>query len=170
MALYQWSTTPATNATAGTINFAEGQVPSTVNDSARQLMADVATFMVNPQFYNFGDVPTYVSATQFTIPGNQTANYTVNRRIKATVTAGTIYGSITVSAYTALTTVTVVLDSGALDAGLSDVGARRVRQILVEPDDREAAEDVVVFVEGRSPHTTRQSTKASVRPTFNTVG
>lgn len=121
MALYQWSTTPATNATAGSINWAEGQAPSTVNDSARQLMADVATYMVNPQFYNFGDTPTYVSATQFTVTGNQTANYTVNRRIKATVTAGTIYGSITVSAYTTLTTVTVVWDSGSLDAGLSKV-------------------------------------------------
>ena len=121
MALNQWSTTPATNATAGSINWAEGQAPSTVNDSARQLMADVATYMLDPQFYNYGDVPTYISTTQFTIPGNQTANYTVNRRIKAIVTAGTIYGTISASAYTSLTTVTVTWDSTLLDAGLSEV-------------------------------------------------
>jgi hypothetical protein len=38
-----WSTTAATNSTAdSSINFAEGQAPSTVNDSARSLMAGVA--------------------------------------------------------------------------------------------------------------------------------
>lgn len=40
--LNQWSTTPASNASVGSINWAEGQSPSTVNNSARQLMADVA--------------------------------------------------------------------------------------------------------------------------------
>jgi hypothetical protein len=40
--LNQWSSTPASNASVGSINFAEGQNPSTVNNSARQLMADVA--------------------------------------------------------------------------------------------------------------------------------
>jgi len=43
--LYDWSTTPASNATVGSINFAENQNPSTVNDSARQLMADVALWL-----------------------------------------------------------------------------------------------------------------------------
>jgi len=38
-----WSTTAATNATAdSTINWAEGQAPSSVNDSARALMARIA--------------------------------------------------------------------------------------------------------------------------------
>ncbi len=39
-----WSTTAASNATVGSINWAEGQAPSTVNDSARYTMADVAAF------------------------------------------------------------------------------------------------------------------------------
>lgn len=65
--------------------------------------------------------PTYVSATQFTLVGDQTSTFTVNRRLKFTVTAGTVYGYISVSAYTSLTTVTVVLDSGSLDSGLSAV-------------------------------------------------
>ena len=43
--IFDWSTTPATNATAdAAINFAEGQPPGGVNDSARQLMARVAEF------------------------------------------------------------------------------------------------------------------------------
>lgn len=123
MSLWQWSTTAANNATAATnINWQEGQAPSTVNDSARQMMADVATWFQNgAEWINMGDTPTYVSGTQFTVPGNLTARYSVGRRVRASVTAGTVYGTITVSAYTSLTTVTLALDSGALDAGLSEV-------------------------------------------------
>jgi microcystin-dependent protein len=45
MSIDQWSSTPANNASGVTgVNWAEGQAPSTVNDSARQLMADVATW------------------------------------------------------------------------------------------------------------------------------
>ena len=68
-----------------------------------------------------GPAPTFVSGTQFTLVGDQTTNFHVGRRIKATVTAGTVYGVITVSAFTTLTTITVVLDSGALDSGLSAI-------------------------------------------------
>jgi hypothetical protein len=73
------------------------------------------------QWVDSGVTPTYVSATQFTVPGDQTSTFQVSRRIKATVTAGTVYGYISVSAFAALTTVTVVLDSGSLDSGLSAV-------------------------------------------------
>lgn len=66
-----------------------------------------------------GPTPTFVSATQFTLVGDQTTIFHVGRRIKATVTAGTFSGLITVSAYTSLTTITVVIDSGSLDSGLS---------------------------------------------------
>lgn len=64
---------------------------------------------------------TYSSATVFTIPSDLTASFVVGRRIKAVVSAGTIYGVIKISAYTTLTTVTCVWDSGSLDSGLSDV-------------------------------------------------
>ena len=41
--IYAYSTTAATNATASSeINFAEGQAPGTVNNSGRQVMADIA--------------------------------------------------------------------------------------------------------------------------------
>jgi microcystin-dependent protein len=68
-----------------------------------------------------GPAPTFISGTQFTLVGDQTVNFTVGRRCRFTVTAGTIYGTITASVYTTLTTVTVALDSGALDSGLSAV-------------------------------------------------
>lgn len=68
-----------------------------------------------------GVTPTYVSATQFTVPGDKTSTFLVDRRIKVTETAGTVYGYVSVVAYTTLTTVTVVLDSGTLDSGISAV-------------------------------------------------
>ena len=122
MALWQWSTTAANNATADpSINWQEGQAPSTVNDSARAMMAVIATWYQAPEWLNLGDVPTYVSGTQFTVPGNLTSRYTVGRRVRASVTAGTVYGTITAVAFTSLTTVTLALDSGSLDSGLSEV-------------------------------------------------
>ena len=122
MGIAQWSTTPANNASgAAPINWAEGQAPSTVNDSARQMMADVAAWYQSPEWLNYGLTPTFVSATQFTVTGNQTGIYTVGRRVRAFVTAGFIFGNITASAYTSLTTVTVAWDSTTLDSGLSEV-------------------------------------------------
>lgn len=45
MAVYNWSQTSATNATADpTVNYAEGQAPSSLNDSARAAMAAVAKY------------------------------------------------------------------------------------------------------------------------------
>lgn len=69
-----------------------------------------------------GVTPTYVSGTSFTLPGDQTSNFQIGRRLKFTVTAGTVYGRITASAYAALTTVTMQMDgSQVLDSGLSAV-------------------------------------------------
>jgi len=68
-----------------------------------------------------GNAPTYVSATSFTLVGDQTSDFHVGRRLKTTNTGGTIYSTIITSAYTSLTTITVVNDSGTLDSGLSAV-------------------------------------------------
>ncbi|MEI6424570.1 MAG: hypothetical protein WCP55_20300, partial [Lentisphaerota bacterium] len=69
-----------------------------------------------------GSTPTYVSATQFTVAGNLTTTYVARRRIKALVTAGTVYSSVSTSSYaTGVTTVTVINDSTTLDSGLSTI-------------------------------------------------
>jgi hypothetical protein len=68
-----------------------------------------------------GYVPTYVSATSFTVPGDQTDTLHVGRRVKTANTAGTVYSTITASVFGAATTVTVANSSGTLDSGLSAV-------------------------------------------------
>lgn len=46
MSVYQWSTTAGSNASVDSnINWSEGQLPSTVNDSARSMMAALAAFV-----------------------------------------------------------------------------------------------------------------------------
>lgn len=72
------------------------------------------------EWISSGLTPTYLNTTQFTVPGDNTSDLHVGRRLKFLVTAGTVYGRISVSAYTSLTTVTVVMDSGqVLDSGLT---------------------------------------------------
>lgn len=122
MSISQWSTTAANNATADpSINWKEGQAPSTVNDSARAMMAALAVSWQNGEWQNQGDTPTYVSGTQFTVPTNRTSVYVVGRRVRTTNTGGTVYGTISASVFTSLTTVTITADTGALDSGLSEV-------------------------------------------------
>lgn len=79
------------------------------------------TVVNTDQWVASGAVPTFVSATQFTLAGDQTTAFHVNRRVKLLVTGGTVYGFISASVFGALTTVTVILDASALDAGLSSV-------------------------------------------------
>jgi microcystin-dependent protein len=63
-----WSQTAATNASVdGTINFAEGQSPSTINDSARALMASAAKWRDDIA----GAITTGGTATAFTVTSYQ---------------------------------------------------------------------------------------------------
>jgi hypothetical protein len=65
--------------------------------------------------------PTYVSATSFSVPGNNVAMFQTNRRVQITVTAGTIYGYIVSSVFSTVTTVVIQPDSTSLDSGISVV-------------------------------------------------
>lgn len=99
----------------------ESDPPSTSVRDIDNVSGTNDTTVTVDQWAASGLTPTYVSATQFTLAGDQTTAFHVGRRLKTTNSGGTIYSTITVSAYGALTTVTVVNDSGTLDAGLSAV-------------------------------------------------
>jgi len=65
--------------------------------------------------------PTYISATSFSLPLDQTTEFHYGRRVKLTTSTGFRYGTIRTSVFTTLTTITVFLDSGSLDSSLSAI-------------------------------------------------
>jgi len=120
MAVKDWSTTAGsnTNPGGGDLNFQENQLPSTVNNSMRQVLADLRTDFEDGGWFNYGHTTVYGSGTTFTVAStNVTTIYTVGRRIRAVGSStGTIYGVISASAFSTNTTVTVVWDSGSLSS------------------------------------------------------
>lgn len=91
------------------------------------------------QFVASGLAPTFVNATQFTVPGDQRTELHVGRRIRTSNSGGTGYHTITVSAFGALTTVTVVNEGVGLDAGLASLSLG-----LLRADDKSAIPGVEV--------------------------
>lgn len=116
MGIKDYSTTPANNNSAPPNGFPENQLPSTVNNSARQVMADIRSWYEDAEWRDFGHTITYVSGTSFTINSDVTSTYVANRRIRAVGSStGTIYGTIDSSSFSSPdTTVTVTWDSGSL--------------------------------------------------------
>ena len=70
----------------------------------------------------FSGTPTYVSATSFTVTGDQRQTFLTSRRLKTTNSAGTVYSTVVSATYSTNTTVVVSNDYGEnLDSGLSAV-------------------------------------------------
>jgi hypothetical protein len=80
-------------------------------------------FPIATEWLNYSATIAFVGGTQFKTTGvDTTATFHVGRRVKTTNSGGTVYGSVSAVAFAAGdTTVTIVPDSGALDAGLSAV-------------------------------------------------
>ena len=69
----------------------------------------------------FSGAATYINSTSFSLVGDQTALFDVNRRTKATVSGGDAYSTIITSTYnsgTGKTTLVVANDAVPLDSGL----------------------------------------------------
>ena len=116
-----YSLTAANNTTIGSINTAEGMLPSNINNCFRGLGAELREWYNDSQWVIYGDgdngfTITYASATSFTVSGvDVTSFYHVGRRVKAVGSAtGTIYGTIATTTFSTNTTVTVTWDSGSL--------------------------------------------------------
>jgi len=70
----------------------------------------------------YSGAATYISGSSFSVAGDTTATFDTNRRVKATVSGTDRYGTISGSVFSlGVTTVTLVLDSGVLDASLATV-------------------------------------------------
>lgn len=129
-----WSTTAGSNNSSSPDGFPENMAPSGVNDSAREVMAAIATWYADHAWVLRGRKSANQSGTQHTVAfassttfttaagdGDTRSIYHAGRRIKCEVTAGTVVGRITNSTGTGPVTVTVSLDSGSLDSGLDQV-------------------------------------------------
>jgi hypothetical protein len=123
MAIKDFSTTAANNTTVGGISVAEGMLPSNINNTFRGLATEIREWYNDSEWVVYGDGDgthtfAYVSGTSFTVAGvDVTAIYHVNRRIRAVGSStGTVYGTISVTAFSTNTTVTVVWDSGSLSS------------------------------------------------------
>jgi hypothetical protein len=121
----------STTANSNTSLYPEGVNPAVLNNRLRDMQVDVRNWYNDSQWIEYGagsgagDGTTanytvaYVGATQFTISGDVSAAYNVERRIRATVNGGSyLYGTISAVSYSSpLTTVTVSWDSTTLTSG-----------------------------------------------------
>lgn len=120
----KWSTTAASNSSTPPDGWPEGQLPSTVNDCAREMMAAIRTGISDIQFVDQDHSVVQTGSNTFTVPGNVTSYYDYGRRVKLMDGSSTKYGTVYSSSFTTNTGVSVRLDPGtiALTTSLSAVG------------------------------------------------
>lgn len=83
---------------------------------------DVSTASAVSEWITSTFVVSFSNGTTFTVSGDVTDTYQTNRRVRATIGSGNIYGRIDSSTFAlGVTTVVVTWDSGALDATLTAV-------------------------------------------------
>lgn len=121
--IQSYSTTASENVAANTgITWDEGMNAGLVNNSARQNMADMRSQWNDAVWFQYGvgskTVPAvYASSSSFTLAGpDATPYWHTGRRVRASGSStGTIYGTISSSAFSSsTTTVHVTWDSGSL--------------------------------------------------------
>ena len=122
----QWRRTDADNNAPPPDGWPEGMAASTVNDAARADKGGIRRQWEDKEWFDRGtddsvalndtdEHVTVIDGTSFSVPGDKTGAYQVNRRVRAVGTVtGTIYGAITDSVFGTLTTVTVLWDSGSM--------------------------------------------------------
>lgn len=133
-----YNTTAANNNSTPPNGWPEGQAPSTVNDCAREMMAQTAAAIANLEYLDLGHVPTFVNGTSFTIASPDTVNFTVGRRIKAGDGANTIYGTI---ASVSSTLVICQLDASASQL-VFDSSLTTVALAVIRPDNSSLPENL----------------------------
>ena len=118
MSIRDWSTTATGNASAAGINFAEGQAPSTVNNSARELIAQVRTEYQSERWGWIAQSGTASvnSQTVVKVNGDITTDAVANRAVKLTGGSTTVYATIVSSSYTSETAITLENATGSLSA------------------------------------------------------
>lgn len=107
---------------------------------------------------------TFVSTTSFTMPGDQTASFTVGRRIKSVNTAGLVYSVVTAASVVLDTTVTVTNQTGVLDSGLAAISIGTIDPAATSLP---ALTDMLVGVHGNDQTSLPTNTATQVLVTLN---
>jgi len=82
----------------------------------------ISTTATSVTEWTSGPTPSFLTVNSFSVGGNQTGIFSLGRRVKATVSAGTVYGTVSQVILTSVTTVVLAMDgTGVLDSGLSAV-------------------------------------------------
>ena len=121
-----WSTTADDNNSAVPDGWAESMLPSGVNNTAREGMAQTRVVWNDKEWFEVGDgdgatVVTRTSNTTVTIPTDVTATHHVSRRVKIFGTnSGTYYTHISISSYSAPNT-TLTFASGTISSSDSTI-------------------------------------------------
>ena len=121
-----WSTTADDNNAAVPNGWAESMLPSGVNNTAREGMAQTRVVWNDKEWFEVGDgsgttVVTRTGNTTVTIPTDVTATHHVGRRVKIVASnTGTIFTHISASAYSSPNT-TVTFASGTISASDSTI-------------------------------------------------
>ena len=116
-----WSKTASENTQASPVGISGNEPVVNIDNWGRNTMAAVRTTYEDLPWLDINHIPTYVSANSFTVPTDLTATYRINRRVRVKDSAGGIfYGTVTASSYSdPNTTITIALDSGALNANIN---------------------------------------------------
>lgn len=99
------------------IKDAVGNVQRTIDNIA----GISSSIPIQDQWVIFGGVPTFIDATHLSLAGDQTGIFQAGRRLRTVNTGGVVYSTLVSAIFGAVTTITVVNDSIALDSGLSQV-------------------------------------------------
>lgn len=125
--LREWSDSAAGNNSTniGGLNFAEGQLPNSLNNSIRELMAQARQWYYPDQagWVDYAQTASLNSQTVIKVGTTDlTGAFTEGRRVRHRGGSTTRYSTVVSSSFTTETTVTVTVDSGSLSASHTIVG------------------------------------------------
>lgn len=122
--LWAPETSASENATAGGLNFAENQLPSTVNNSVRSMMGQLRDWYDPNEvaWVEWSATCSVASQTTLKLVGDQTAHLPQGRRLRFRGGSAVRYATLLSASFTAETTLTIEDATGSLSASTSVVG------------------------------------------------
>ncbi len=123
MPFWKWSQSASGNSTAGGLNFPEGQAPSTVNDSMREMAAQLRQVYTPDEWGWVYHSATASVASQTTVKvvANVTTDAVANRKIQLRGGSAVRVGTIVSSSFTTETTITLTT-SASLSTSMTLLG------------------------------------------------